>query len=550
MPKEHHDTNNHPHSLADAHLIDDNEQKRKDRHQHQDISDNAVIEHDDHDKRRWSSRISNELVRRRSSVTDQFPDTPHGWAALLSLLGCVTVVYEIALQRRLTGPPTVYGQVGTKADSTSDSSLLSDIHSKLTASPDSILRRTIRPSLLIGTRGLLSSVAAYLARGPDAMLWSLSGVSNMHLNGSQLPSRSFRQVLTMTQDGAQIALDWELPEPESAPDRADALLNLQRQVMHGPITACNIVVLILHGINNDASFGYIRSLMRACTDRGWLACGFNFRGCGRQPLATPRNYTGAYTGDLRNVVWQIAAKLPVNGKLFIVGHSLGANLVTKYLGEEGLSGTLPSCVAGGVSLGNPMSIRSDRIGPFMSCVMALGAKKGLLDNWSSFRHMHDSYSRTSFRKAFLAPTLAGVDEALAPISPRNEPEYPFAYKIGYENAEAYWNDASSFVQSPHIPVPTMLLLAADDFLVFHSSRARLQFCVNNPNVLVVETKCGGHLGWQESPPDGSANGMLGTSWADVATTDFIAAVVETINERETHSTVSRTGAQALIRSRL
>jgi predicted alpha/beta-fold hydrolase len=61
--------------------------------------------------------------------------------------------------------------------------------------------------------------------------------------------------------------------------------------MKGPIDLP--VVLILHGINNNASFGYVKSLMRTCTNRGWLAVGMNFRGCGGVPLATPRAYNGA-----------------------------------------------------------------------------------------------------------------------------------------------------------------------------------------------------------------------------------------------------------------
>ena len=44
--------------------------------------------------------------------------------------------------------------------------------------------------------------------------------------------------------------------------------------------------------------------------------------------------------------------------------------------------------------------------------------------------------------------------------------------------------------------------------------------------MVVRTKCGGHLGWQEAPPDtGNAFGF-GTSWADMATTEFIDAVIK------------------------
>jgi hypothetical protein len=266
--------------------------------------------------RRLSTHISSELACQQSSMQEQLPDTPRGWAALLSTITALLIGYEINLQRKLTCPPTVYGQIAAGP--------LKAIYERMTSDPSSILLRTIQPSLLVGTRGALSSAAAYWAGGPTR------AAEHLH----------FREVMTMTQDGAKVAMDWELPLSAVS----------QREVLKGPIK--NHVVLILHGINNHANFGYIRSLKRAVTNRGWIAAGFNFRGCGGEPMTTPRGYTGAYTGDIRCTVHRIAARLDKGAKLFLVGNSLGANLVTKYLGEEGNSGTLPDCVVGGVALGN------------------------------------------------------------------------------------------------------------------------------------------------------------------------------------------------------
>ena len=94
------------------------------------------------------------------------------------------------------------------------------------------------------------------------------------------------------------------------------------------------------------------------------------------------------------------------------------------------------------------------------------------------------------------------------------------------DGRAYWNDASSYRLVRFISVPTLQLVASDDFLVYHTFKAKLSYSVANPNVMVVESKCGGHLGWQESPPGHETN-HSGASWADAATADFIAAVFET-----------------------
>ena len=76
-------------------------------------------------------------------------------------------------------------------------------------------------------------------------------------------------------------------------------------------------------------------------------------------MVTPRGYNAGYTGDLRSVIQKVEARLQEDVPIFLMGNSLGANIMTKYLGEEGYSKTLPKCIAGAVSLGNPLYIRSD-----------------------------------------------------------------------------------------------------------------------------------------------------------------------------------------------
>ena len=68
----------------------------------------------------------------------------------------------------------------------------------------------------------------------------------------------------MPNDGAQIGLDWEIP--------AEGLIT-KDIILKGSISTP--IVLVIRGLNNDATFGYIRSLMRKCTSKGWIAVGFN-----------------------------------------------------------------------------------------------------------------------------------------------------------------------------------------------------------------------------------------------------------------------------------
>jgi predicted alpha/beta-fold hydrolase len=443
--------------------------------------------------KRMSERFSKEMLRRRSSFVEALPETPAGWAVLASAISSACLGYEVNLQKSLTAPPTVYGQI---ADET-----MMGVFKRLTASPGAIFCRNIQPTLFVGTRGVVSSTAAYLVLGP-----------------AEEEFINFREVLTMSHDGAKIALDWELP-PSKKPE-AEKIAALKGPLMKH-------VVVILHGINNHARFGYMKALMRACTKRGWAAVGMNFRGCGGVELATPRGYNGAYTGDLRAIIHTLDGRMTKGHYIFVVGNSLGANLITKYLGECGSDGSLPERVAGGISLGNPLHLHGRHIMFPWGHILSLGARKTVLEHFRTFRKMKSTFYQDCIKKALLAPTLGDFDEAMAPIFIRNNAVSPFEPVIGYKDAEEYWTDASSYRYIRHVSVPFLLLSSEDDFLVKTSSTRKLHYCLGNPNVIVVNTRCGGHLGWHESSPDGANNIFgFGTSWADTATADFIDAILQ------------------------
>lgn len=455
--------------------------------------------------RKLSRRFSTEIRRRRSSMLEQLPDTPAGWTVLLSCFLTAGLGYEIQLQNSLTQPPITFGQLPEGSD-------IMSIFEKMTRTPESILSRPIQPSLFVGTRGVLSSTAAYLLDGPPS--------KEEHLR--------FRDVVHSTIDGAALGIDWEVPW-KSDSTRVSQMTEIERktEIVQGPIL--EPVVIILHGINNDSSFGYMKSLQRSFANRGWNAAALNFRGCGGVPMTTPRGYNGANTNDLRSIVWTISGRMASHVPVFLVGNSLGANIMTKFLGEEGMSGTLPACVSGAASLGNPLSINSSLVRFPFNVAMALGVRKTFLQNWSVFSKMTDKLSRQVVYKALLSPTIAGVDRASAPTLARNDPFYPFAFRIGYKDGNSYWLDSSSYRLVRHISVPFLNLTAEDDFLVAAPNRNRLGFCVSNPNIMVVETRCGGHLGWQESPPESSHFGS--SAWSDIATSDFFDAIMKTNMER-------------------
>ena len=74
-----------------------------------------------------------------------------------------------------------------------------------------------------------------------------------------------------------------------------------------------------------------------------------------------------------------------------------------------------------------------------------------------------------------------------------------------------------------------MVSAEDDFLCYQSTQRCLGYALSNPNIMLVETRTGGHLGWQErSPHKGSGSLFDTSSWSDVASAEFIDAALKTL----------------------
>ena len=74
------------------------------------------------------------------------------------------------------------------------------------------------------------------------------------------------------------------------------------------------------------------------------------------PVTTPQLYSAGYTDDLRTALMFIAHHYP-KAPLLGLGFSLGANVLTRYLAEEGHRSRLVSgCALGCVSTSLPIRL--------------------------------------------------------------------------------------------------------------------------------------------------------------------------------------------------
>jgi len=93
-------------------------------------------------------------------------------------------------------------------------------------------------------------------------------------------------------------------------------------------------MIIWHGIEGSSESTYMLSIAHKSFSVGFNVIRMNLRTCGGTEHLTPTIYHGGLTEDLRAVVSELIAQDGLS-RLFLVGVSLGGNLVLKLAGEYG-----------------------------------------------------------------------------------------------------------------------------------------------------------------------------------------------------------------------
>ena len=257
------------------------------------------------------------------------------------------------------------------------------------------------------------------------------------------------------------------------------------------------LAIITHGLEGDASAGYVRGMASALDAGGWDALAWNFRGCGAESNRLLRFYHSGETGDLGLVIGHAASRYPC---MALVGFSLGGNLTLKYLGE---SPPHPAIV-GAVAISAPVDLASSA---------------AQLDRRSANRLYLRRFLKTLIAKVEAKALRYPGELDLAGIRRiRTFREFDDRYTSvihGFGDAADYWAQSSSRQYLAGITAPTLLLNARDDpFLspeCFPLGEARV-----NPHFFLETPDHGGHVGFV------SFDGARPT-WAERRAVEFLSA---------------------------
>ncbi|KAG8571093.1 hypothetical protein GDO81_011522 [Engystomops pustulosus] len=207
---------------------------------------------------------------------------------------------------------------------------------------------------------------------------------------------------------------------------------------------------------------------------------FNNRGVAGENLLTPRTYCAANTEDLETVIQHVNTLYP-EAPLMAAGVSMGGMLLLNYLGKTGRQTPLQGA-----------AVFSAGWEVFESATLL---EKPL--NWILFNYYLTTCLQASImRHRSVLEKQFNIDYVMKAKSIREFDTRFTSVMFGYPTNDHYYTDASPCHRVKSIEIPVLCLNAVDD--VFSPGHAiPVESAKQNPNVALVLTAYGGHIGFLE-----------------------------------------------------
>ncbi|PSS31841.1 Embryogenesis-associated protein [Actinidia chinensis var. chinensis] len=286
------------------------------------------------------------------------------------------------------------------------------------------------------------------------------------------PIVNYRRQLFHASDGGTIALDWLM-----STDVSEDGIYKNNSISKDDTTP---IMVVIPGLTSDSASAYIKHLVFNTAKRGWNVVVGNHRGLGGISVTSDCFYNAGWTEDTRVVIDYLHreyAKAP----LFAVGTSIGANILVKYLGEDGEN--VP--VAGAVAICSPWDLLiGDRfisrrlVQKFYDRALTIGLQ--------GYAKLHQPrYSR-----------LADWEGIRKSRSIRDFDNYATCLVGKFETVDTYYRHCSSSSFVGNVSVPLLCISALDDPVC---TREAIPWdeCRANKNIVLATTQHGGHLAFFE-----------------------------------------------------
>jgi len=265
------------------------------------------------------------------------------------------------------------------------------------------------------------------------------------------------------------------------------------------------IVLVLPGLNNDSRTGFIQNILQQLRMQGFRGVALNYRGVGGQPLLSPRLGASDSWQDLPTVFEHITCRYP-GSQIFAIGFSMGAAILLRHLGNEGSN----TRITAGVAIAAPVDFPA--VVTFLESTLRKRGMNFMIASGIKL-FMGPSLVRSQFRdqvnmwKTLRATSVRQIDEAV--ICPLHN----------YRDSDHYYDYNSPHKTLSNIAVPTLIINAADDPVISFKS-IPVDDVERNPNLYLVVTHRGGHIGWGGG---GVKDGDQRIVWTDYVSLRFLKA---------------------------
>jgi len=256
------------------------------------------------------------------------------------------------------------------------------------------------------------------------------------------------------------------------------------------------LAILCHGLEGSSGSVYMRGMARALSANAYDIMCLNYRGCSGEPNYKLHSYHSGKTDDLAEVLSYLRNTTDYK-TIFLIGFSVGGNIILKYLGEQGtLAGKI---VDGAVVFSVPCDLED--------CANALACKSNSI-------YMKRFLSLLK-KKLKLKNKIYPGEFSLKGYS-KVKDFYEFdsrftARFFKYKSAEEYWrkNSSANFLEDIRVPV-LMVNSKSDPFLGKYCYPNRL--AEGHPYLTLETPDHGGHCGF-------IMNG--GQYWSETRTLEFL-----------------------------
>eukprot|EP00340_Litonotus_pictus_P007660 CAMPEP_0170519590 /NCGR_PEP_ID=MMETSP0209-20121228/4955_1 /TAXON_ID=665100 ORGANISM="Litonotus pictus, Strain P1" /NCGR_SAMPLE_ID=MMETSP0209 /ASSEMBLY_ACC=CAM_ASM_000301 /LENGTH=335 /DNA_ID=CAMNT_0010805521 /DNA_START=208 /DNA_END=1215 /DNA_ORIENTATION=+ len=271
------------------------------------------------------------------------------------------------------------------------------------------------------------------------------------------------------------------------------------------------ILVIIPGACGTSGEFYLTDVMERFTQENFKCIAINHRGVLNYKLKNDKLYHTGYTEDMKDV-FEFLSKNIKNSQYFVMGFSMGGNIVTKFLGENENCGSKYN-IKGGCSVCGPLDLfKFNKLTEELDPIKIYS--KFFCKNLKSIFNKNKNELTSSFSEK----KKEDLNKKLAESVMASEFYTNYIFEsFDFKSQEEYQRINSGARYVNRISIPYLSIFAEDDPLIPCDSIEQHQIN-KNENVVLAIAKSGGHVGFFK--------GLFFKRWIHEPIIDFIRDVAE------------------------